>query len=103
LGLGSDAPVASLDPRLGVVAACRRAAPGDPPWQAEEALSVEQALEGYTVTAAALGRRADLGRIAVGLRADLVAFDDVLDDPVDSWRDAQVWMTMVDGSVVYSL
>ncbi|MCD1570428.1 amidohydrolase [Agromyces mediolanus] len=44
LVLGSDAPVAPLDPWLAVQAAVLRGRPGEPPWSPEERLPVELAL-----------------------------------------------------------
>jgi len=68
LALGSDAPVAPLDPWTAMSAATTRARPdGRGPWHAEQALTRQQAL-----TASTRGR----GRLRVGDPADLAVLDD---------------------------
>jgi predicted amidohydrolase YtcJ len=105
LGFGSDAPVASLDPRLGIFAAHERRAgnrPAGDVWRAEESLPLEQILAAYTIDAASGSlRQDDLGSITVGKYADLVAFDDVLDEGAAAWLDARVRLTMVGGEIVH--
>ncbi|GAA3701720.1 amidohydrolase family protein [Microlunatus aurantiacus] len=62
LALGSDAPVAPLDPWLALAAAVHRSADGREPWNAAESLSVGEALAASTdgQTTLALGGRGDL-------------------------------------------
>lgn len=64
LALGSDAPVAPLDPWLAIAAAVHRGEPDDAPWNPAEALTPRQAI-------AASVR----GRIAPGSPGDLVLLD----------------------------
>jgi predicted amidohydrolase YtcJ len=67
LALGSDAPVAPLDPWAAIAAATTRArSDGRGPWHPEQAITRQQAL-----AASARGR----GRIGVGDPADLVVLD----------------------------
>ena len=66
LALGSDAPVAPLDPWLAMASAVHRGEPGDPPWYAEHSLSPAEAL------AASTGGR---HRVEVGGPADLALLD----------------------------
>ena len=84
LSLGSDWPVVSADPRLGLAWARLRRAPGRPertPFLPDQALSAIEALEGYTTEAARVVGEEHLGgRIAPGLRADLTGLGA---DPVD--------------------
>lgn len=106
VALGSDWPVASADPRLGLAWARLRRPPGRPdllPFEPEEALTGEQALAGYTTAAAAvIGEQQRAGRIAPGLRADLTAFaEDPVDLPADELPDLPVALTVVDGRVVH--
>jgi predicted amidohydrolase YtcJ len=64
LQIGSDAPVAPLDPWIGVAAAVHRSGPdGRPGWHPEQAIALPDAL-----AAASAGRRT----LRVGDRADLV-------------------------------
>lgn len=65
LVLGSDAPVAALDPWLAIRAATERGRPGDEPWTPEERITRTEAL-----AASCDGRT-----LAVGEPADLVLLD----------------------------
>jgi predicted amidohydrolase YtcJ len=73
LAFGSDAPVATANPWLGLFAAVRRRYPAeaDPGWHPEQALDPVGALAAYTLApAAAIGAR-DEGHLRPGARADL--------------------------------
>jgi predicted amidohydrolase YtcJ len=107
LAFGSDAPVASLDPRLGVFAAMDRRALGtgrESAWYAEERLDFVTAVDAYTkVPAGAAGWSGRLGALEPGMAADLVAWD--VDPAIhrgagDAFLDAAVRLTVVDGEVV---
>jgi predicted amidohydrolase YtcJ len=104
--LGSDWPVASYDPRVGMAwARLRRhpGRPGDEPFEPDQRLSGLQALEGYTTGAArVVGEAATSGRIAPGMRADLTAFAaDPVDTPADELVDLPVRLAIVAGRVVH--
>jgi len=73
LALGSDAPVAALDPWLAVAAAVHRTVDGREPWYADQAITLREALAASTD---------GLGSVAPGHPADLVLLDD---DPLGSW------------------
>jgi predicted amidohydrolase YtcJ len=60
LVLGSDAPVAPLDPWITIAAAVGRARDGRDPWHVEQALTADQALAASTRTDVAVGEAADL-------------------------------------------
>jgi hypothetical protein len=106
LELGSDVPVESPDPRLGVFAAItRRTTAGTPPdgWNRAEALSAAEAVEGYTNWVAYAAFEEDWrGAIAPGFAADLTVFDRDLEavDPA-SVLAAHVLRTVVAGRDVY--
>lgn len=89
LAFGSDAPVESPDPLLGLDAATAwRSRAG---WYPELALTEERAIEAYTAGVAfAAGMEAECGSLAPGYRCDLTVV-----------RDGQVVATVVDGSVIY--
>lgn len=106
LALGSDWPVASHDPRIGMAWARLRRRPGDrtaPQFEPEQALTGLEALLGYTSWAAAAvsdGERS--GRIAVGCDADLTAFAaDPVDVPADDLPGLPVLLTVAGGTVVH--
>jgi predicted amidohydrolase YtcJ len=106
LALGSDFPVESPDPRLGLYAAVtRQDLAGQPPggWQPGERLSREEALRGFTLDAAwSLFLDAEVGSLAVGKRADLVVFArDPMTVPDADMARAPIDLTLVDGKVVY--
>lgn len=67
LRLGSDAPVARLDPWLAMAAAVHRTADDRPPWMPQEAITPRQALAASTD---------GQGTVAVGSPGDLVLLDD---------------------------
>jgi predicted amidohydrolase YtcJ len=76
LALGSDFPVESENPLWGIYAAITRCDhEGQPPggWHAEEALTPEEALRGFTLDAAFAGfDEKELGSLSPGKRADFV-------------------------------
>ena len=106
LALGSDFPVESVDPRLGLYAAATRTdAAGQPPggWHPEELLSNYEALRGFTLDAAYAGfAEAEVGSLAVGKRADFVLLaQDPLAIAPARLRELTVLATYVDGKAVF--
>ena len=106
LALGSDFPVESADPRLGLYAAVtRQDLQGNPPggWLPGERLTRAEALRGFTLDAAwSLFLEKEVGSLAVGKRADLVVFArDPMTVPEREIPRAAVDYTVVDGRVVY--
>jgi predicted amidohydrolase YtcJ len=106
LALGSDFPVESADPRLGLYAAVtRQDLAGRPPggWLPGERLSREEALRGFTLDAAwSLFLEHEVGSLEIGKRADLVVFAaDPMTVPALEIPKAAVDLTLVDGQVVY--
>lgn len=105
LAFGSDAPVAYLDPLVGVYAAVTRATldgrhPGG--WVPEERISVEEALRAYTAANAwGTYMEGKTGVLGPGMLADLVVLDQNLTDIApESIRDVKVLATLVGGRVV---
>jgi predicted amidohydrolase YtcJ len=100
LAFGSDAPVEPADPFAGIaVAVSRTDANGRPfgGWRAEETVSREQALAGFTADAAYAGfAEGRFGRLLPGERADflLVDRDPLLASPSEIRETAitQVWV-----------
>lgn len=107
LALGSDFPVESVDPRLGLFAAVNRTdREGHPPggWLPGQKLSAAEALRGFTAAAAhAAHDEGEVGRLVPGLRADFVVLDrDPLAVPATELDALKVRSTWVDGEPVYS-
>lgn len=107
LALGSDFPVESVDPRLGLFAAVNRTdREGQPPggWMPDQKLTAAEALYGFTAGAAWAAHDEDeVGRLAPGLRADFVVLDrDPLAIPAEDLDDLKVRSTWVDGQPVYT-
>jgi len=107
LALGSDAPVDTADPlRILHAAVNRRDDQGDPaegPWLPDQALTLTQALWGYTVGAAyAGGQEARQGSLAPGKLADLVVLaENPFTLPSEQLAGAQVAATLVGGELVH--
>ncbi|WP_228062619.1 amidohydrolase [Lysobacter sp. H23M47] len=106
LALGSDFPVESVGPRLGLYSATTRAdADGAPAggWQPEEKLTAFEALRGFTLDAAYAGFDEDaIGSLEVGKRADFVVLaEDPLQIEPRQLRELTVLGTYVDGEAVY--
>jgi predicted amidohydrolase YtcJ len=107
VAFGSDSPVAPLSPLLGIDAAVnRRTLDGKHPdgWFPEQKITVVQAIECYTLTAAyAAFHEKECGSLEAGKLADLVVLSrDILNEAErDQIGQAEVLMTMVGGRVVF--
>ncbi|MEU6137464.1 amidohydrolase [Nocardioides sp. NPDC047086] len=107
IACGSDWPVSDPAPLLGMHVAVNRRSPDQPadavPLLPEEALSVAEALAGYTTGTAHLNRlEGTTGRIEPGYAADLVVVDhDILGTDTTVLGRTQVTRTYVDGREVH--
>ena len=107
LALGSDFPVESPDPRLGLYAAItRQDLKGNPPggWLPSEKLTRVEALRGFTIDAArSLFLDDQVGTLTVGKRADLVVWGrDPMSIPEIEIPQAEIDFTYVDGERVFA-
>jgi hypothetical protein len=107
VAFGSDAPVESPNPFWGIHAAVTRrradGSPGPEGWHAEQRLSVQQAVEGFSSGAAyAAYAEQRQGRLTVGSLADLIVLetDPFMCEPA-KLRNIQSSATMVGGEWVY--
>ncbi len=102
---GSDCPVVSISPLLGIHSLVNRTVDSVPGmvFQPQECLSVEEAIEIYTMGSAFSTFEEDLkGSIETGKLADFTVLSD---DPrlmPERIRDLKIEMTIVDGRIVYS-
>jgi len=73
------------------------------PYLPAQALSAEQALNGYTIWAAAVaGDTHAYGRLRPGMRADITAFaDDPVETDADELPDVPVRLTISDGDITH--
>ncbi len=106
--LGSDAPVESINPFLGIHAAVtRQNLAGEPQpegWHPEQRLSLTQALEGFSQRPAEItGRGASFGQIMPGCKADFLLLEqDPFRSAASDLHTIQPTATYIQGSRVYS-
>jgi len=108
LAFGSDAPVESPNPFLGLHAAVTRRRPDGSPsaegWYPEQKLTLSEALAAYTMGAAyAANRENQLGKLAPGYLADLIVLQQDIfhGDPNDLLK-IESDATMIGGEWVYT-
>ena len=101
--LSSDSDVASYRPLDSVAAAMARRTPNGTVLGADQRLTLEESLFAHTAQAAvAIGREHDLGRLAVGMRADVTVVAARLRGLTpEEIREQRMWATMVDGNWVH--
>ncbi len=106
LALGSDCPVVSPNPFLGIQAAVTRQRMDGTPakgWFPSQRMTVEEAVYGYTMgSAIAAGTENEQGSLTPGKVADLVVLeDDIFEIPALEIGTTKVAMTVFDGEVVF--
>lgn len=103
---GSDWPVVTIDPLIGIYSALTREDPSGKPkggWFPRQRLHLSEALSGYTRNAAYVAFMEDrVGTLEVGKKADLVALQhDLRKMPVSDILNTQIVVTVLDGKIVY--
>lgn len=106
LAFGSDWPIVTMNPWLGVqTALTRQTTEGEPAggWLPNERLTLEYAIKGYTLNAAFAGHREKTeGSIEPGKVADLIILSqDLFKIDPHQVAKTEVLLTMVGGKVVY--
>jgi predicted amidohydrolase YtcJ len=106
IAAGSDAPVESANPWLGVFAAVHRRLPTDAraDWRTAQALTPTEALSAYTLAPALAIGAGDEGHLRPGAHADLAVLSADLDTLVradDALADMRAEVTYVDGREVH--
>lgn len=107
LAFGSDAPVESPNPFLGMYAAVARrradGSPGPEGWNPQEKLTLRQALAAYTTGAAYAARSENhLGQLAPGFLADLIVLEeDPFTAPAETLLTQQSAATLLAGEWVW--
>jgi len=103
---GSDFPVESNNPLLGIYAAVTRQDPSGWPgggWHPEQRMTIEEAIKGFTIWAAYGAFQEDvLGSIEAGKYADFTVLDkDILEIPPKEILDTKTIYTIVGGKIRY--
>ncbi|MEQ1828915.1 MAG: amidohydrolase [Pirellula sp.] len=106
LAFGSDWPVVSLDPRLGMhTALTRQTLTGQPPagFIPEQRLPLEAVIEAYTRGSAfAEFTEGKKGSLSAGMLADVIVWDhDLFSLPINQVQTAKILTTIFDGQIVY--
>ncbi|NOZ55259.1 MAG: amidohydrolase family protein [Calditrichaeota bacterium] len=109
VAIGTDWPVASLNPMLGLEAAAYRQIPvrnrqatRPEGGSGRETVSVKEAVRLYIGSAYAQGREHVKGTLTPGKLADFVVLDrNILGSGPQELREARVLMTVVGGEIVY--
>lgn len=101
---GSDWPVVTLNPFLGIDSAVNAKTLDGKVWLPSHSISVEEALYAYTAGPAQAVHREDRwGTLEVGKLADMVILgDDLLTIPKERIGAVKVWRTIVGGKVVFA-
>lgn len=104
LAFGSDFPIESIDPRVGLRSAVARRAANGQAWMPEQRLTRDEALRAFSAGAAYAEHAEDRrGMIREGYDADLTVFDrDVLEVAVDELPEVGISATVVGGVVEYA-
>jgi predicted amidohydrolase YtcJ len=103
---GSDFPVESNNPMLGIYAAVTRQDPAGWPeggWNPEQRMTIEEAIKGFTIWAAYSAFQEDvLGSIEVGKYADFTVLDkDILEISPQEILNTKTIYTIVGGQIRY--
>jgi len=104
---GSDFPVESVDPLLGIYAAITRKKPGEDKsgaWHTEQSMTIEEAIRGFTIWAAYGAFQEDIiGSIEAGKYADFTILDrDISTIDPEEIVNTKVIYTIVGGNIEYS-
>ena len=106
IAFGTDFPIVDLNPMLGLYRAVTRKHEDGTPhggWNPKEKISLAHALIHYTKSPAYGNfRENDLGTIEAGKKADLVVLDrNPFAGEAEAILETNVWLTMMDGEVVF--
>jgi predicted amidohydrolase YtcJ len=107
LAFGTDWPVESLNPMEGLYSAVTRKSIADKAggsWLPEESLSLEEAVEFYTLGSAYASFEEDIkGSLQVGKLADIVVLSkDIFSIPEEEVLNTEVVYTILGGKIIYS-
>jgi len=102
---GSDAPIETINPFLGIYSAIERRQnnnPKNPQFRPEQSINPFEAIWGYTMGAAKSTKSEHKrGSIETGKLADLIVIEDFRQYPSTFWLTAKSELTMINGDIVY--
>jgi len=106
LSMGTDCPVESFNPLANIYSAVTRKdleLVPDGGWYKEQALTLDEAIEGYTKGSAYMSRDEKIkGTLEKGMLADMVVLnEDIYNVHPDKIKDITVAMTITGGKIVY--
>lgn len=101
---GSDAPITTANPFVGMYMAQERITKKGTPFGQEQRVTLHDVLKMYTINAAYASNEENIkGSIEVGKLADLAILNtSILDRPARDLLNVEVEMTVLDGEIVYS-
>lgn len=101
---GSDAPITTANPFVGMYMAQERVTKKGTPFGQEQRVTLHDAIKMYTINAAYASKEEDIkGSIEIGKLADLAILNtSILDRPAEDLLNVEVEMTVLDGEIVYS-
>lgn len=104
-GFGSDTPIETMNPFLGIFAALERRNFVDldgAVLSKDELITLEHAIDGYTSGAAGLSRSEHLrGKLQRGFLADMFVLDEIDARDNNFWLGAKSRLTMLNGEIVF--
>ncbi|SEH98483.1 hypothetical protein SAMN05192559_106273 [Halobacillus karajensis] len=101
--IGSDSPITTVDPLVGIHAAVNRKSKQGNTIGADQMITVEEAIRAYTWGGAYASFEEEIkGSLEAGKLADLTLLDQsILSCAPENLKDIQVEMTVLDGNIVY--
>ncbi len=107
LCFGSDAPIESINPCLGIYSAIQRRPqldPQQPQFRPDQVISPLQAINAYGYNAAQISRSEHRrGSLECGKLADIIVLDDFRSQPDEFWLNAFSHLTMISGQIVHNM
>ncbi len=105
LAFGSDAPIESLNPFLGIHSAVyRQSAIDNQVFRPEESISPLAAITAYSHgSALASCSETERGSLKRGKLADLIVIEDFRKQDRSFWQQAESQLTMLSGEIVYAI
>jgi len=106
IAFGSDVPIETMNPFLGIYSAIMRkhqCNPANESWCPAEAITAEQAIDAYSIGAGQASCSEQIrGKIAKGFLADFIVLEDYRKLEAEYWLQAKSLITMIGGTIVHN-